>query len=265
LQTLTAKINQVWGPAAVNTIDPFKFEVDNVAGPCPSDGGTKCFFGAGLTNCLHSTSTWKISNFTGLKQLTFSPLTVIQNNSKDVAAHTGRGPDAGKITDGIFAPEGSSYTDARAIVLPSAGPAYGLTIDFGKVVTICGNTACGSGPKIQADNNDQYLLDYSTDGVTWKLFGAFTTVRDGGLRTRAINGPPGTPFSARYVRVYADPDIGDGKYSVAELELRDSLGVVISRGAQAIGPRPAGTTYPACPPAPWPATTWACDSDCSVW
>jgi hypothetical protein len=57
-----------------------------------------------------------------------------------------------------------------------------------QVVTVCGNGYdCKSRPVIQADVNDEYQLDYSTDGSSWTRYGVFPAVSGGGLQTRAAD------------------------------------------------------------------------------
>ncbi len=67
---------------------------------------------------------------------------------------------------------------------------------------------------IQADNNDDYFLSISDDGVTWRDLVRFGGVEGSGVRTRAETDLDAT---ARYVRLTARG--GDGRYSVSELEL----------------------------------------------
>jgi hypothetical protein len=239
LTALTAVLNNLWASKATGTIDPLAYKSGNLTAACPSDGGTECFFSTGLTNCEHTTFHVNFSSLTGLGTLKFSEVDVTAFDFKDVAQHSSPGPDAGKVTDGVYAPEGSSWQDAQyAVLLPFTGPQYGLTVDLGKVVTICAGMGCG--PKIQANfpkGGAQYELDYSTDGVTWTSIGNAFITSGGNLRTTALNVLSPATFSARYVRVWASA--GDGNYSISEIELQNSAGAPVSRGAQAIGPRPA--------------------------
>ncbi len=159
-------------------------------------------------------------------------------------------PDAGKITDGILAPPGQNGGDTTyAIILPHNGAFGALTIDLGATVNVCGNGFdCLSGPMIQADNDDHYELDYSTDGIHWVAYGQFQTVSSSGLRTRGMincgqsNGPPcdakghGVNFSARYARVFAVS--GGNTFSVSELQLWNTGSTLISVGKHAWGPEP---------------------------
>ena len=167
----------------------------------------------------------------------------------DASTDTQR-PDAGKITSNVYAPAGTSATDPNwAIVLPHNGAYGALTVDLGSTMNVCGNGFdCLSGPTIQADNDDHYELDYSTDGVHWTTYGQFKTASDEGLQTRGMlsctetNGPPcnasghGTSFSARYVRVFAVS--GGNTFAVSQLELWSTGSKVISVGKPAWGPEP---------------------------
>lgn len=167
----------------------------------------------------------------------------------DASTDTQR-PDAGKITSNKYAPAGTSATDPSwAIVLPHNGAYGALTVDLGATVNVCGNGFdCASGPSIQADNDDHYELDYSTDGVHWTTYGQFKTASDEGLQTRGMlactqtNGPPcnasghGASFSARYVRVFAVS--GGNTFSVSQLELWNTGSQPVSIGKPAWGPEP---------------------------
>ena len=129
----------------------------------------------------------------------------------------------------MFAPEGTEWNDTRySVVLPTSDPRHALVIDLGAVVTVCGGggpSSCSNKPTIQADNNDKYQLDYSSDGTNWTTFGQFPTSSSSDLRTRTL---AGKDFTARYVRVWAAS--GDGKYGVSELKLWNTTGQPVSLG-----------------------------------
>jgi hypothetical protein len=93
-------------------------------------------------------------------------------------------------------------------VLADTGTANAQLIDFGEVHDV-------SHVKIQADQNDVYQLDVSTDNANWVPWYTVPTVSGGGLQTRDSGTLP--PTLARYVRVYAAS--GDGKYSVSEVQI----------------------------------------------
>ena len=162
-----------------------------------------------------------------------------------MAAHSDRGPDGSRITDGVFAPEGHDSGDTTYSYLLAHNandPRSALVIDLGASVTVCGDprNGCHSGPIIQADNDDVYQLDYlsATDG-NWHSVGHFPTCCDSGLRTRplATSSVAYPNFTAQYVRVYASS--GGPHFYVSELQLWGTSGSnPISVGKHAVGPRP---------------------------
>jgi hypothetical protein len=176
----------------------------------------------------------KISQTTDVSQNTQVDLV----NQRNVAAHTNRGPDASVITDGVFGPEGSDSTNtAYAIVLPHNGANGAIVIDLSSIVDICGVASGCTAPTIQADNDDIYQLDYSTDGKTWTRFAPFPTTGGSGLHTRSLSASTlGSSFSARYVRVYATS--GGATFAVSELQLWDTGNHLVSVGKPAVGPLP---------------------------
>jgi hypothetical protein len=251
IDALTTPFNNAWQAKAPTTIDPYTpvgdaaNELANIPISCSSKLNEYCLT-KGATNCSSAYASVTLQNLTGLKSLYFQPTAVKAVNQKDAAAHSSPGPDAGKITDGVLAAEGSSWNDPKyVVVLPLPGPSYAITIDLGQIMPICGNSSCNSVPLIQANGPDQYVMDYSADGSTWTPFGTFLKVSSA-LRSRSM-----TPVNssvefanARYVRVYGDPtpNLSDGNFSVSELRLWTSGGAEIAPGAKAIGPRPAQIT-----------------------
>ena len=211
LSAFNSKLNQAWPGAALQKIDPLTniapFQSTDTS--CDTVGDSLC--GALLAECDHITFNAQLDQMTGLSQLSFSNMAAQNSNPKEIAQHTAKGPDAGKITDGVFAAEGHSATDpAYAIVLTHTpnNVGHALVVDLGAVVNVCGNGFdCKSGPTIQADNDDVYQLDYSTDGVNWTKYGQFPTVSGSGLHTRVIatikSGQNNPSFTARYLRVFA--------------------------------------------------------------
>ena len=174
-------------------------------------------------------------------------------DQRNVAAHTNRGSDASVITDGIFGPEGSNAADpAYAVVVPFAGanPHNGvngaIVIDLGTkadgtLMTLCGVSSTCPAPKIQADNDEIYQFDYSTDGISWTVNSAlqFPTPNDSGLRTRSLtNSKAPASFTARYVRVYGVLGTGGSNWSISELQLWDTDKNLVSVGKPATGPSP---------------------------
>src|SRR5947199_9157303 len=97
---------------------------------------------------------------------------------------------------------------------------------------------------IQADNDDNYQLDYSLDGVNWTKYGVFPSCCSDGLHTRGIStitsGVHNPSFQAQYVRVYGIS--GGATYAVSELQLWDTGSILISVGKHPGGPRPYQVT-----------------------
>jgi hypothetical protein len=153
---------------------------------------------------------------------------------RDAAVHTAMGPDASKITDGAFGTSSSPWNSAYAVVLGAAGVDAALTIDLGSVVTLCGSGSCV--PRVQADRHP-FQVDYSTDGIHWTSFGKVPDESGSGQITRNVVPDQPANFAARYVRLYGLP-ADDDNYAIAEVQLRDSNGQLVSFGKPAIGPRP---------------------------
>ncbi|TMH69197.1 MAG: hypothetical protein E6H48_02830 [Betaproteobacteria bacterium] len=260
LSSLEPNLNGAWAAQAPKKIDPYPW-YDTAAGAtpvdlvqndipiaCNSSLNQYCSFYYSGGSCLNAHGDVTLNALTGLKALRFSSLTASSFNLKDVAAHSDRGPDASKITDGVLAPEGHPSTDpAYAIVLTHSpndlrvAQGTALVIDLGKSYSVCGNGFdCKSGPMIQADNDDNYQLDYSLDGVNWTKYGVFPSCCSDGLHTRGIStitsGVHNPSFQAQYVRVYGIS--GGATYAVSELQLWDTGSNLISVGKHAVGPRP---------------------------
>jgi hypothetical protein len=261
LSSLEPNLNGGWAAQAPKKIDPYPWYDTTVTGAmpvdlvqndipiaCNSSLNQYCGFYYSGGTCLNAHGDVTLNALTGLKALRFSSLQPSSFNLKDVAAHSDRGPDASKITDGVLAPDGHSSTDpAYAIVLVHSpadlrvAQGTALVIDLGKSYTVCGNGFdCKSGPMIQADNDDNYQLDYSLDGVNWTKYGVFPSCCSSGLRTRGIStitsGVHNPSFQAQYVRVYGIS--GGATYAVSELQLWDTSSNLISVGKHAVGPRP---------------------------
>jgi hypothetical protein len=255
LANLLGVVNSKWSTVAAGKIDPLAFGTGDVTAPCPSGGDTDCFALTGLTTCEHTTANFNLSQYTGLKSVLFTNLAPPGFNSKDVATHTAWGPDASKITDGVFAPEGTTWNNPSfTVVLPFLGVPSNVTIDLGSAITICGTSACA--PVIQADRHN-FQLDYWDDTTSsWIGWGSSGEVGGSGLITRPIHPTTGTQaanFTTRYVRVWAESTADDNNFSVSELQLKNTSGVVVSTGKVAIGPRPFLITNGTFAPA---GTTW---------
>ncbi len=115
--------------------------------------------------------------------------------------------DPQRMTDGIAPPDGDEWRSTRTSVISANGFAVW---DLGEVHPI-------RAAMLQGDNNDDYLLEASTDGSAWAPLWRVHTVGNAGLQLRSIRN---LDASARYVRLTARG--GDGSYSVSELELHSS-------------------------------------------
>ena len=232
----SARIDPFPGPAG-QTVE---FDHIDIGGCGKNDGDTYC--GVRLASCTDMYANIKLHTLTGLKPVRVSSLAPVSPvNLKNVAAHTNRGPDASLITDGVFAPEGHSSTDpAYALVLPHNGSNGAIVIDLGSAMTLCGTGTSANGacnlPKLQADNDDVYQLEYSSDGTHWLTFGTFPTVGSSGLRTRTL--PKTSNFSARYLRVYASS--GGNTFAVSELQVwnTNNPSTLVSAGQPTVASRP---------------------------
>jgi hypothetical protein len=109
-------------------------------------------------------------------------------------------------TDGHISVEGSFWSGGESIVLPKDRPA--LRFDLGGVQLLTAFL-------VQGDNNEDYILEGSTDGVIFTpLWTAPATFVGMGLRTRSVILKQ--PVAARYLRV--NPVGGDGFYSISEIQ-----------------------------------------------
>ncbi len=257
---LRPTLNYAWTQAAA-AIDPlYPNDPSNPPGgpmfgtgtqhvSCTDDAYALCALDEFYPVCDHISAFLNGYDLEGMSQfsLTFKDVASTSQNPKSLATHSNRGPDAGLVTDGVFAADGTSWDDPTyTVILPLVGPTYGLTVDLGAVITnICGSASTCKGPIFQGDKN-AYLFEYSSDGAQWQCYGQFASGSDSGLRTRGASSLPakqGCPaslvetFSARYLRVSAYS--GDGNYSVSELQVRDVGGNLLTLYQPAIGPLPA--------------------------
>jgi hypothetical protein len=158
------------------------------------------------------------------------------------------------ITNGVFAPGGTKWNDATsASVLTSVGPGSGLTIDLGQLYGAL------DGVEVQVDSNDHYQVDVSTDGATWLNWYSVWPVSGGGLQTRASGPLP--PSAGRYVRVYAV--LGDGEYSVSEVQVTANTGEPVCGGDRRVCGLSGATVLEQAPGAPASdlVVSWTCGTE----
>lgn len=112
-------------------------------------------------------------------------------------------PGPARMTDGVTPIDGDPWDGPPAVVIPQ-----GVAVEWDLERSVVLTSAA-----IQADNNDDYLLAVSEDGVTWNDVWRFPAVEGGGLRTREAQ------FRAQGRFVRLTTAFGDSRYSVSELEL----------------------------------------------
>jgi len=172
LGVLLGDVQLAWSdPKFVKEIDPLAVPpapdlgTGDLVTPCPSGAGDLCFGHLGLTTCEHVTTNYSVSTYAGLSNVTITSLDVGAFNSKDVATHSAWGPDAGKVTDGVFAPEGTTWNNPSfTVILTNVGEGYAVTVDLGSTMTICGASACA--PFVQAERR------YCSSTEAWKSWSA---------------------------------------------------------------------------------------------
>jgi hypothetical protein len=119
----------------------------------------------------------------------------------------GRAPVFGgspALTDGKVPVDGAGWLDPAALRLMPDGA---VLFDLGEEREL-------TGAALQADNNDEYVLELSSDLDTWRPWWVAPGVNGAGLRSRSADLPA---QRARYLRLTARG--GDGNYSISELEV----------------------------------------------
>lgn len=141
-------------------------------------------------------------------------------------------PNVARMTDGVASTDGDVWDSPRAALLAAKGV---VEWDLGAVQPV-------SALRIQADNNDRYLISGSLDGSTWSVIWVAQPVELPGVQTRTS---PEFHTQARFLRITAEG--GDSMYSVAELELFDSQAALLGAHLQRIAPPPPPPPAPAPP------------------
>lgn len=141
-------------------------------------------------------------------------------------------PNVARMADGVASTDGDVWDSPRAALLAVSGV---VEWDLGAVEPV-------SALRIQADNNDRYLISGSVDGTTWSTIWVAQAVELPGVQTRTS---PEFTTQARYLRLTAEG--GDSMYSVAELELFDSQAALSGAQLQRIAPPPPPPPAPAPP------------------
>jgi hypothetical protein len=141
-------------------------------------------------------------------------------------------PNVTRIADGVASTDGDVWDSPRAALLAKDGV---VEWDLGAVEPV-------AALRIQADNNDRYLISGSMDGQNWTTIWVAQPVELPGVQTRTS---PELSTQTRYLRLTAEG--GDSMYSIAELELFDSTAALVGAQLQRIAPPPPPPPAPAPP------------------
>ena len=132
---------------------------------------------------------------------------------------TGAVNNPGKATDGLLPADFTAWNTAEAATMPAGSS---LVWDLGSLKHI-------DFFRVQADNNDRYMVYVSPNRTQWILVYVAEPVGGYGLQTRLS---PLVDVWAQYVRV--SPLSGDGAYSLGEVEAYDTApGYARTTGARA--------------------------------
>lgn len=112
--------------------------------------------------------------------------------------------DVARMTDGVAPTDGDNWKTAHTAIIAPDGV---VEWDLGELRHV-------GAARIQADNNDLYIVTGSTDGTTWAPLWRADAVEIPGMQTRTTEA---LSAEVRYVRLTAEG--GDKMYSVGELEL----------------------------------------------
>jgi hypothetical protein len=140
-------------------------------------------------------------------------------------------PNAALLADGQASVDGDVWDNPRAALFARGGV---IEWELPQVELI-------TNLRIQADNNDRYVVSASVDGASWFVLWVALPVDLPGVQTRTAPNLQGLPV--RFLRLTAEG--GDTMYSITELEAFDTPAAL--RGAQ------LKRFDPAPPPPPLPA------------
>ncbi len=140
-------------------------------------------------------------------------------------------PFAARLGDGVASTDGDVWDNPRAAILAATGV---IEWDLEKVERI-------AALRIQADNNDRYIVSGSIDGARWTPIWIAQPVELPGVQTRTS---PELTAEARFLRLTAEG--GDSMYSITELEAFDSTASLVGAQLERVSPPPPP------PPAPPP-------------
>jgi hypothetical protein len=163
--------------------------------------GVNYFWKVEARDSMGATSTGATWSFSA-----YSQIAVPNNSAKNrTVLSSGITGSAGSITNGFKFSEFTAATTQPSVQLNTTSSF--LTVDLGSKKTI-------TSIKLQADSNDQYIIEVSANNSTWTSYGTVPTIAGSGFQTRTITF---TKNNVRYVRVKALS--GDGNYYVSEIEV----------------------------------------------
>lgn len=140
-------------------------------------------------------------------------------------------PMAALLADGVASTDGDVWDNPRSAILKAGGAVEWELEQLEPIAAL----------RIQADNNDRYIVSGSLDGATWFPIWVAQPVDLPGVQTRTS---PELQARARFLRLTAEG--GDSMYSMTELEAFDSLAALTGAQLARIAPPPP----PPPPPAP---------------
>ncbi len=141
-------------------------------------------------------------------------------------------PHAARMADGVASEDGDVWDSPRAALLSASGA---VEWDLGSPRPI-------AVMRIQADNNDRYLVAGSVDGTSWYPVWVAGPVELPGVQTRTS---PQLQTQARYLRLTAEG--GDKMYSVGELEAFETQAALDAEKLTRVKPPPPPPPAPAPP------------------
>lgn len=141
-------------------------------------------------------------------------------------------PKVALMADGVASTDGDVWDSPRAALLAASGV---VVWDLGTVEQV-------AALRIQADNNDRYIVSGSLDGTSWFPIWVAQIVELPGIQTRTS---PELSAQTRFLRIAAEG--GDSMYSVSELELFDSTAALVGAKLERIAPPPPPPPAPAPP------------------
>jgi hypothetical protein len=140
--------------------------------------------------------------------------------------------NAARMADGVASEDGDVWDSPRAALLSASG-AVEWDLGSPRPVAVL---------RIQADNNDRYLVAGSLDGTSWYPVWVAGPVELPGVQTRTS---PVLSTQARYLRLTAEG--GDKMYSIGELEVFDSQQALDAEQLTRVRPPPGPPPAPAPP------------------